>query len=482
MMLELSLIILLMSGAYIGYSIIRIQKLNQQLQNQIQKNDQVQQELKNLREQFANNTLTDSLTGLVSRKIFEDHLTLVVNQSVRHQLTFSVMFLDLDGFKMINDALGYDVGDALLKEVAERLKICIRQVDTLSRLAGDEFVFIFSQIAKAETAAFIAKRLLEAIAEPFVIRGQELYLTASIGIAIYPTDGHEGKTLLKNADLALSQAKLHGRNTYQFFQEEMHSVSHRELMLSSSLHNETHYQNFNIYYQPRISLSTQKIVCMETILQWEHPDFGLVTFEELSRLTEKNNIMGVYEWLMRKACQDLMKWHEHHFYPEAISMQVSLKQLENSHFIQKISSILRETKLDPASLIFELTESSLLIQIELVEKMLHILKRLGVRIAINHFGASHLSLQHLRRLPIDIFKIDRSLIYDVDTNPESEAIVKMIMALASSLQSEVVADGVTNVKQKNLLLSLGCVTMQGGLFSLPVLANDFRVCLQSTLM
>src|SRR5579872_1746574 len=480
MMLALGLIIIAMaSGIYIWH----LRKLKYKLQDQIQKQDTTQQELTTLKEQLSNNMLTDSLTGLSSRKILEDHLTLTVSQSVRHQLTFSVMFLDLDGFKIINDTLGYDVGDSLLKEVAQRLKTCIRQVDTLSRFTGDEFVFIFTQIAKAETAAFIAKRLLDAIAEPFMIEGQELYVTGNIGIAVFPMDGNDGKTLLKNADLALVQAKLHGRNTYQFYQEEMHTVSHRELMLTSSLHNETSYQNFNIYYQPQVNLDTKKIVCMETLLQWHHPDFGLVTFEEFSRLAENNNIiLGIYEWLMRNACHDLIKWREHYFYVQAVSMRVSLKQLENTHFIQKISLILQETKLDPSSLIFELTESSLLIQIDLVEKMLHLLKRLGVKIAINNFGASHLQLQHLRRLPIDIFKIDRSLVYDINTNPESEAIVKMIIALANSLQSQVVAEGVENVNQKDLLLLLGCVTMQGGLFSLPVLSNDFNENLLQTIL
>jgi len=481
--LELCLIAVMVAlGFYLLRCIGHIQKLNRkclvldhQLQRQVKKQHRLKQKLIQLQEQFSNNILTDPLTGLPSRKIFEDHLELTVNQSIRHQLTFSVMFLNLDGFKIINDALGYDVGDDLLKEISQRLQACVRQVDTLSRFASDEFVFIFSQIAKAETAAYIAQRLLDAIAQPFIAQGQELYLTASIGIAVFPMDGHDGKTLLKNADLALTQAKTRGRNIYQFYQEEMHELSRRELILSSSLHNETSYQHFNIFYQPRINLETKKIVCMEVILQWQHPDFGLVTFEEFSRLAEKNNnIIAIYEWLLRNACQDLMKWHEYDFYPQAISVQVSLKQLENTHFIQKVSAILQETKIDPASLTFEITESSLLTKIDLVEKMLHMLKRLGVQIAINNFGASHLQLQHLRRLPIDIFKIDHSLVYDIDTNQESEAIVKMIIALANSLQSHVIAEGVENVNQKNLLFSLGCATMQGNLFSHPVLANDFN--------
>lgn len=478
MISALCLIIIMMaviSGVLTWYAIRRTRSLTYQLQQQIQKYNESKQELLRLQEQFSNNVLTDPVTGLPSRKVFEDHLTLAVNQSLRHQLILSVMFLDLDGFKIINDALGYDMGDALLKEVSERLKTCIRQVDILSRFEGDKFIFIFTQIAKAETSAYIAQRLLDAIVQPFIIQSHEFYLAANIGIAVFPMDGNEGKTLLKNADLALNQAKLRGRNTYQFYQAEMHALSFRQLTLSSSLHNENIYQHFNIYYQPRVNLETKKIVSMEVILRWEHPEFGLVSFEEFSRLAEKNNNMiAIYEWLIRNACKDLLKWHAHNFDAQSISIQISLKQLENAHFIQKISSILRDIQLDPSSLIFEVTESSLLTQIDLVEKMLHMLKRLGVQIAINNFGASHLQLQHLKRLPIDILKIDRSLIYDIETNPESSAIVKMIIVLAESLQSQAIAEGVENVNQKNLLLSLGCTTMQGELFSPPVLSSDFN--------
>ncbi len=475
MILTLSLVIVLAAlGYYLWHCISHIQQLKHQLQDTLQTNNRLKQEFTQLQEKFSNNTLTDSLTGLPGRKIFEDHLSLTVNQSIRYQLTFCVMFLDLQGFNIINDTLGYDAGDVLLKAVSERLKLCIRQVDTLSRFAGDQFVFIFSQINKAETAAYIAKRLLDAIAQPFIIEKQEVYIAANVGIAVFPMDGQDGKTLLQNANLALNQANLQGRNGYQFYQQEMQAISRRELILSSSLHNEISYQQFHIYYQPRMNLETKKIVCMEAVLQWQHPDFGLISFEEFSRLAEKNNIITVYEWLMHHACQDLMKWREHDFYAQAISVQVSLRQLENTHFIQKLSSILRETHLDPSHLIFEITESSLLTRIDLVEKILHMLKRLGVQIAINNFGASHLQLQHLRRLPIDIFKIDRSLIFDIDTNPDSEAIVKMIIALATSLQAKVTAEGVENNNQKNLLFSLGCVTMQGGLFSPLVLAGDFN--------
>ncbi|MEO8964752.1 MAG: GGDEF domain-containing phosphodiesterase, partial [Gammaproteobacteria bacterium] len=279
--------------------------------------------------------------------------------------------------------------------------------------------------------------------------------------------------LLKNADIAMHQAKSRGRNTYQFFREEMHALSRRELILSSSLRGESIYQNLNIYYQPQVNLENKKIECMEVSLIWQHPDFGLITYEEFSRLAENNGqIVPINEWLLRQACQQLLTWREQGFQLYSLALKVSLKQLEKSHFIHKLSAILQELHLDPSSLMFEITEGSLLSKIEQVEKVLHMMKHLGVQIAINNFGAGHLPLQHLRRLPIDIFKIDSSLIQDITVNKESEAIVKMIIALAKSLQSIVIAEGVESAKQKNLLLELGCAKMQGQLFSRPSLANE----------
>ncbi len=482
MILALSLLVIIIALAFYSlrcfYQIKKINQQSQALQEQLTKEQEKQrilnEEVIALQQQVSHDVLTDPLTGLPSRKIFEDHLVLTVNQSVRHQLTFSVMFLDLDGFKIINDALGYDKGDQLLKEIATRLKNCVRQVDTMSRFAGDEFVFIFSQINKAETAAYIAKRLLDAIAEPLMIGDQELFVTASIGIAVFPNDGNDGKTLLKNADIALHQAKLEGHHTYQFFREEMHALSRRELLLSASLCNPATFHDFTLSYRPRINVETKKVVCMEAILHWQHPEFGSVTFEELSKLAEKNNsIMAINEWILKTACHDLLQWRENGFQLQEIAMPISLKQFENSHFIQKISNMLQDTHLDAGNLIFEVLESSLLTKIELVEKMLHMVKRLGVKIAINNFSASQLQLQQLRHLAIDIFKIDHALVFDITTNKESEAIVKTIIALANSLQLVVVADGIEDVTQKNALLALGCKIMQGDLFSREVSAREF---------
>lgn len=481
----IALTVSVLSLLYLIYSLKKIRKLKSSLFNmhgqltaERKKQQKTAFELANLQQKLSHDVLTDALTGLPSRKLFEDHLSLTINQSIRYQLTCCVMYLDLDDFKMINDVLGYEVGDTLLKELATRLQNCIRQVDTLSRFGGDEFVFIFSQISRAETAAYIAQRLLDAAAQPFVIQGQELYITASIGVAVFPADGSDGRTLVKNADLAMHQAKSRGCNTYQFYREEMHVLSRRELILNSSLRSAAVYRDFILEYQPQINLENKQVLSMEAFLHWQHTDFGRIEYDELSRFAEQNgSLIVITEWLIRNACQQWLCWQKEGVISQAIAIRISLKQLENPHFIHKLAGIVQETGIDPIRITLELTESSLLQKIEVVEKMLHMLKHLGVQIALNHFGTGHLPLQYLRRLPIDIFKIDYSLTRDVVENKESEAIVKMIIALASSLRCRVVAEGINTDAQKQLLQTLGCQSMQGDLFSPAQLPTQFTASL-----
>ena len=436
---------------------------------------ELEREFDEYRERVSQESLIDALTGLPGRKLFEDRLTLAINQGIRYQLTFAVLSLDLDSFKVINDALGHDAGDALLKEVAERLKTGIRQVDSISRFAGDGYVFLLSQLSKAETAVYVAQRLLDSISQPFLVQGQQIYVTASIGIAVFPADGKSVRALLQCADNALHQAKSRGRNTYQFYHEDMQALSRRELILSSSLHGDAVYDQFLLYYQPQINLETKKIVCMEALLRWNHPDFGLISFDEFSRLMDNSGkSAAIGAWMLKRACDDFLMWKKNGIFFDRLSMRVSFKQLESSHFIHKVSTLLQEMAIDPACILFEITEASLQVKINVMERMLHMLKHVGVQIAINHFGAGHLSLQYLKRLPVDIMKIDSSLIQDITVNKESEAIVKMIVSLAKSLQVTLVAEGVESINQKQLLENLGCVVMQGGLFGQPSLPLEFN--------
>lgn len=450
----------------------RLTQTEQQLQQEIQKQQTATTELDELKQQFTHNVVYDSLTGLPGRQVYYDRLWQTINQSKRYQLSFGVMFLDLDGFKIINEALGHDVGDELLKEVSVRLENSIRQVDTISRFAGDEFVFILPQLAKPETAAYVAQRLLNAVSQPFNIRDQELYVTASIGIATFPADGDTKSVLLKNADNALHQAKTRGRNNFQFYREEMHALSQRELTLNSSLQNKQTYQDFTLYYQPEINIATKEIVCMKALLRWKHPDLGLIGLPEFLRLAENNGkINEIGDWILKNALQQILKWHTQKFFPKSISIDVSLRQLENPHFSYKISQMLQETKLDPSILILEISEN-IFHKLELVEKVTRMLKHVGVQIAVKDFGTGNLALQHLKSFPIDYLKIAGVLTHDISINKESEAIVKMIIALVKTLQITAVAEGVESQNQKNLLNELGCHIMAGPLFSPPLRADE----------
>jgi diguanylate cyclase (GGDEF)-like protein len=448
--------------------------LTQEFQAGAEKYTKLNNQFDELKKIFANNILNDSVTGLPGRHVFDDRLQQTINESRRYQFNFAVMFLDIDEFRVINDVLGYEIGDGLLKEVGERLQSCIRQVDTICRYRGDEFVFILPKLAKGEAAAYVAQRFLDAISQPFVIQQNELFITASIGISVYPTDGESGKTLLKKADASLHQAKIRGHNIYQFYRQEMYASGRRELMLNSHLRNDGVYQELAIYYQPLLDTESKKIICMEAILRWHHPDLGLIEPEEFLHLAENNGrILPIGDWVLLHACKQFRAWKDKGFLLQAISVNVSLRQLENPHFVHKLSQIVAETGMQPQSLVLEISEAVLLPKLELVEKTLNMLSRLGVLLSIDNFGVGYLALQHLRSFPVNYLKMDRSLIQDIDANKESAEIVKMIIALANSLQLILIADEIENAKQKELLRQMGCYIMQGHLFSYPRLSHEF---------
>lgn len=440
-------------------------------------------ELADMKHKIDRNIVSDSLTGLPGWQIFEDRLKQVLKQSKRHNLTFAILFLDLDDFKIINDVLGLEAGDELLKEVAERLQASVRQMDTVSRFTGDEFVFILPQVSKPETAAYVAQRLLNAIAQPFRIREQELFITASAGIAIYPNDGEEVSMLLQNAESALHQAKAHGDNNYQFYRREMHMISRRELILSSALHSAEIYREFSLYYQPQVNTEAKKIVCMETSLRWQQPDFGTISSDDFLRFTENTGtILVIGEWILRSACQQFLTWQSLGLQQQKLAVNVSLRQLENPHFAYNVSHILQELNLNPDSLILQISEMMLLTKLGLIEKTLHMLKHLGVHVGVTDFGAGNIALQHLRSFPLSYLKLSNALIIDITTNEETKAIVKMIIALADTLQLQVIVDGVENPEQKLLLKELGYHIMQGSIFSPPLLAGEFTALVEEKIV
>lgn len=440
-------------------------------------------ELADMKHKIEKNITSDLLTGLPGWQLFEDRLKQTLKQSKRHSLTFAILFLDLDDFKIINDVLGLEAGDELLREVAARLQASVRQMDTVSRFTGDEFVFILPQVSKPETSAYVAQRLLNAIAQPFHIRDRELFITASAGIATYPGDGEEISMLLQNAESALHQAKANGDNNYQFYRREMHMISRREFILASALHNPDIYQEFSLCYQPQVSVESKKIVCMESSLRWKHADFGVVSYDDFLRFAENTGtILLIGEWILRQSCQQFLSWRSQGLHLQKLAVNVSLKQLENAHFSYNVSRILQELNLNPDNLILQISEVMLLTKLGLIEKTLHMLRQLGVHIGVTDFGTGNIALHHLRSFPLSYLKLSDALITDITTNEETRAILKMIMALANTLQLQVIADGVENQDQKVLLKELGCDLMQGNVFSPPLLAEEFTTSVEEKIV
>lgn len=479
--------------SFLGYKLYSISRkhsqiaeklfaLEQELSKTMKTETEQSSQLAELKVQIEQNVTRDSLTGLVSRQIFEDRLAQSISLSKRHNLIFAVLFVDLDGFKMINNALGIDAGDQLLKETSERLLSCIRQLDTLSRFGGDEFILILPQLSKPEIAAYVAQRLLDVISQPYKVNEQSIFLTASIGITIFPNDGDDPKQLLKNADNALHQAKVH-HNQFQFYQKEMYALTQRELALKNMLYAPTVYQDFIIYYQPEVDFSSKSIVSMDAILRWKHPDFGLIDVKDYLHLVENSNIVvQIGEWFLHNACQQFRTWKSLGFFVKTLTVNVSLHQLGNPHFILKISKILQDLNLEPASLILEISESALLTKVGVSEKTLLMLKELGVQIRISDFGTGNIALRELQNLPIDHLKIASSLINDITINQETEAIVKMMVALGNTLKLKIIAGGVQTKKQCQLLKSMGCHIAQGALFSPPLLPNEFTMLVEKSIL
>lgn len=462
------------------FSILKMQKLSvrlsqvqSQLQQETDKEQKIESELMTIKNKISRNILEDSLTGLPNRQLFEDRLTQTINQGQRYHLVFGVLFLNLDGFKIINDALGHEIGDAVLKTVATRLNASVRQVDSVARFSSDEFVLLLTQLSKPETVAYVAQRVLDVISQPIQVQNQELFITASIGISLFPTDGEDVHTLLQNADNALHQAKSRGRNTYQFYREEMQALSRRELILYSSMRSASIYRDFTILYQPIIDIELNKVIAMDVILHWHHPDFGVISLREFFRLAENSGkVLEMGEWMLRTALQQLQKWNARGLHYNRVMVTISIRQLEHPQFAYKVAQMLKEFQLEPDFLVLKISEGTFT-RAEMIDKALYMLKHHGVQIAIEEFGLIGLALHQLKRFPPDYLKIDESLIKDITVNKENESVINMILSIVKSLQVVAIASGVESQKQLHLLKQLGCRAVQGQLCSAPRKAEEF---------
>jgi diguanylate cyclase len=436
-------------------------------------------ERKKAEERLAYLAQYDPLTDLANRALFHDRLGQALARTEREGNMVALMFLDLDRFKAVNDKLGHNGGDELLKEVARRIKRRVRESDTVARIGGDEFAIILENLSDAQDAAPVAQDILDRLSEPVVLDGYEILLTASIGVAVRPPS--EGDRLLKDADTAMYRAKERGRNTYEFYTEEMNVQAFELLTLRNMLHRALGREEFVLYYQPQVELTTHKIIGAEALLRWQPPDLGIVSpMKFIPVLEDTGDITRVGEWVLRTACCQGKAWQESGLGPLKVAVNLSTRQFSQRNLVDTVAGILEETGLDPYCLELEVTESLLMEDIEAGSKMLNELKTVvdGLRVSIDDFGTGHSSLYNLKSFPIDLLKIDRLFVRDVATDADSAAITSAIIRLAHDLRLKVIAEGVETEEQLVYLREWGCDEAQGFYFGRPLPVNEFARLLE----
>ena len=420
----------------------------------------------------------DSLTGLPNRALLSDRLDRAMLNARRSQRQLAVMFIDLDRFKTINDSLGHMTGDQLLKEVANRLCCAVRGSDTVARLGGDEFVVLLPGIADPVEASAVAEQIIAALDQSFPLDGRQLHITPSIGICIYPDDGADVATLMRNADTAMYHAKATGRNNYQYFQPVMNQAAAQYFELESNLRNALARDQFSLHFQPIIDIGTRRLHAMEVLLRWRRTEDDLVLPDSFIPIIEDNGlIVPIGEWVIRQACEQSMAWLRAGLQPVPLAVNLSARQFTHGGLVAAVRRILDETGIDPALLEFEITETALMQHGEQTQEILEQINAMGIRLSIDDFGTGYSSLAYLKRFPVKKLKIDRAFIKDLPTSAEDRAIVAAIIALSGSLQLSVVAEGVENESQYALLQRHGCQFAQGFLFSEPAPHHEVRLLL-----
>jgi diguanylate cyclase (GGDEF)-like protein len=437
--------------------------------------DQAAVALSNVRRIEENRILAyyDSLTGLPNRLLFMEHLRQSLRRAHRDGHRVAICLLDLDEFKQINDTLGHNAGDQLLKVVAQRLTERLRS-GTVARIGGDEFAFCLTNFSGVDSPARVAQGLLSEITRPYTLRNQEVFITASVGIAIYPADGQALETIVKNADTAMYHAKREGRSTYQFYTPSMNATAVQRLAMENALRKAIELDQLRAFYQPVVDVQTREILGAEALLRWVHPEFGMVGPSEFIPLAEESGlIIEIGEWVLREACAQARAWHDAGHQLFSMSVNVSSRQFKDGAFLDTVESALLDTGLSPQTLMLELTES-LLLDVEAVTITLGRLRGLGVKIAIDDFGTGFSSLGYLKHFPLDALKIDQLFIRNLATDSDDSAIADAIITLAHSLKLQVVAEGVETEQQLAHLRQASCDTAQGFLFSEPAPADGFE--------
>jgi diguanylate cyclase (GGDEF)-like protein/PAS domain S-box-containing protein len=418
----------------------------------------------------------DILTELPNRSLFRDRITVALAHARRAQRALAVMFLDLDQFKLVNDTLGHTVGDGLLQAAAQRVVSCVRSEDTVARMGGDEFTILLPDIADSRAAATVAQKVLESISHPVVVDGHELFVTTSIGIAIFPDDGADAETLLKNADRAMYRAKEAGRNNYQFATPVAFDAG--RLSLERSLHHAFEREEFVVHYQPMIELESGRVVGAEALVRWKHPEHGLMRPDDFIPVAEECGlIFGIGEWVLRTACMQMKRWHDAGHGPLRIAVNLSPRQFQQRDLPAVIERVLAETSFPAEMLDVEITESTAMQNAELSLAIMNRLKEMGIRISIDDFGTGYSSLSYLKRFPIDTVKIDQGFVRDLSDETSDGAIISAVISMARALKLRVVAEGVETEEQLAFLQRERCAEIQGFLYSRPVVAEEFEAAL-----
>lgn len=411
----------------------------------------------------------DTLTTLPNRTLFSDRLNQALAGAHRRKRIVAILCLDLDRFKNINDTLGHAMGDLLLQTVAGRLMDCVREDDTVARLGGDEFVFLLDEISRPEDVGKIAKKILESFSEPMLLKGHELFITTSIGISLYPSDGETSEALLKNADTAMYRAKEQGRNNYQLFAAEMNVKTVEYLNLETHLRYALELKELTLCYQPMIASETGRLTGMEVLLRWNHSELGVIPPSEFIPIAEETGLIGqIGLWVLQTACAQNKAWQRAGFAPFRVSVNLSARQFDNKTLSEKVRHVLEETELDPIYLGLELTEGIIMKNPEVAIETLRAFQSLGIEISIDDFGTGYSSLNYLKRFPVNTLKIDKSFVQDISNDPDDAAIIKAVIAMGHSLNLKIVAEGVETVAQLDFLRTMQCDFIQGYLFSRPL--------------
>lgn len=434
--------------------------------------NELQQEIGSLQNR-VNELMKDSVTGLPVWPLFADRVTQIIHECERYNLVMGVLFVDIGDFNMVNSALGHELGNLFLCEVAKRLQTCIRQVDMLSRQTKDVFVIMLARLAKPETAVVVAQRILYELSQPFLIGDREIVVTANIGLAMYPTDGNEAESLLRCAEQALHLSKMKGKQGFQFYHDELQTQALRELAIYSCMAHDNFYNELKLYFQPIVNIKEESIQCIDTLLEWQHPEVGKLTTHEIYSYAEKQRkLVGISEWVIRTAARQFLAWREAGFRPKLLGIPLPIKVLENGQFVQHMAQILKELNFDPTMLLIEVPENFSRSSFQILEKSFNMLKYLKVNIGLDHFGAGSLALRYLKAFSFDYFKLERTLVDDVIENSRTQQLLKSTLTLANSLSIEIIVQGIETKEQEAMMRKLGYTLLQGIATGAPIAQDN----------